>query len=258
MFTTSLSITEPWNSFEFDVSAAFQYKSTGAIFSGSYASGGAFELTATLQKFDVNSISHLFDFISRNTISIPEVDIKVGSATISISSGKALSIDLQNVEIAGHTAVNASLAINPTGVLLRGDLDSNAITFGDVELKKAFLQVRFETSDSGKKTDLIIGGEVAFSGLTFDAAVHLYPAAGDSKGIEWTILAALTAGDNSLALSRVVSEVKGTFLDLSLRQVVFVAASRDDPSIGQMIASGYSFHQGLELSKSSSYHDKHP
>ena len=58
------------------------------------------------------------------------------------------------------------------------------------------------------------------------------------------MLAALMVNDHSLALSKVVPEIKGSPFDLALTHVVFVAASRDDPSLGNMINSGFAFRQG--------------
>lgn len=194
-------------------------------------------------RFD--TIEALFERVSKNSLSLPDVDITIGTARLSIASGKGLDIALDKVAIGDYTSVNAGLTITSHNVTLRGDLTSDVIHFGEVELKRAFLQVTLEGKGNGKNADVIVGGEVAFSTLTFDVAVHLYRSPDAAKKtLEWTVLAALTVGDTSLALSKIVPEVKGTALDLALTQAVFVAASRDDPSLGNMITSGYSFHQG--------------
>lgn len=193
-------------------------------------------------RFD--TIEALFERISNNKLSLPDVDITIGTARLSISSDKGLDIALDKVVIGDYTSVNAGLTITSHNVTLRGDLTSDVIHFGEVELKRAFLQVTLEGKGNGKNTDVIVGGEVAFSSLTFDVAAHLYRSPDSTKTLEWTVLAALTIGDTSLALSKIVPEVQGTALDLALTQAVFVAASRDDPSLGNMITSGYSFHQG--------------
>ncbi len=194
-------------------------------------------------RFD--TIEALFERISKSKLSLPDVDITIGSARLSISSDKGLDIALDKVVIGDYTSVNAGLTITSHNVTLRGDLTSDVIHFGEVELKRAFLQVTLEGKGNGKNTDVIVGGEVAFSSLTFDVAAHLYRSPDSTKKtLEWTVLAALTVGDTSLALSKIVPEVRGTALDLALTQAVFVAASRDDPSLGNMITSGYSFHQG--------------
>ena len=61
------------------------------------------------------------------------------------------------------------------------------------------------------------------------------------------MLAALMVKDHSPALSKVVPKIEGSPSDLALTHAVFVAASRDDPSLGNMITSGFTFHQGKLL-----------
>ena len=58
------------------------------------------------------------------------------------------------------------------------------------------------------------------------------------------MLAALMVKDNSPALSKVVPKIEGSPSDLALTHAMFVAVSRDDPSLGNMINSGFAFRQG--------------
>jgi hypothetical protein len=247
-FFTSFPLSSPWESFVFGVSADFMYKDVQASFEGSYAPGGSFDLSASISDVQLSTIDTLFEWISKSNLSLPDVDVSIGTVRISISSGNGLGIAFDNVVIGDYTSLNAGLIVSSHNVLLRGDLTSDIIQFGEVELKHAFLQVTLEAKGSGKPTDVIIGGEVAFFNLTFTAAVHLYRSPDLSeKTLEWTVLAALTVADKSLALSKVVPEVEGTPFDLALTCAVFVAASRDDPGLGNMITSGYSFHQGKNI-----------
>lgn len=61
------------------------------------------------------------------------------------------------------------------------------------------------------------------------------------------MLAALMVKDHSPALSKVVPKIEGSPSDLALTHAMFVAVSRDDPSLGNMITSGFTFHQGKIL-----------
>jgi hypothetical protein len=194
----------------------------------------------------MNTVADIFEYLTGDVVDIPEIDISIGSATISIASGQGIEINLEDVSIGGHTAANAKLEINSTSVLLRGDLTSDGIEFGDVKLRNAYLQVKLESRGSarGKKVDTIIGGQVEFASLSFEAAVHIYPSASEQGGTEWTVLAALTSDNDTFALSKIASELDGTPFNFALTQVVFVAASKNDPSLGQMITSGYVFHEG--------------
>ncbi|TBU36569.1 hypothetical protein BD309DRAFT_984853, partial [Dichomitus squalens] len=247
-FSTSFAVSSPWKSIIFGVSADFMYEDVSTTFQGSYTPRGSFELNASIHHVTVKTIETLFRRISHDNLSLPDLDVTIGSARLSITSGNGLSIGLDSVTIGDYTSLDAGLIITPHNVVIRGDLTTDAVQFGDVELKRAFLQVTFEAKGNGKTTDLILGGEVAFSTLVFDAAVHLYRSPDNSKkSLEWTVLAALTSKDEALQLSKVVPEIEGTPFDLALTQAVFVAASKDDPSLGNMITSGFSFHQGVQV-----------
>ncbi|CAE6440418.1 unnamed protein product, partial [Rhizoctonia solani] len=139
--------------------------------------------------------------------------------------------------------VSADLMYEDTSATFQGSFSPR----GAFELKSSIHDVTFEKKGSAKNTDLILGGQVAFSTLVFDAAVHLYKSPDKSKSLEWTVLASLTVQNDALPLSKVVPELHGTPFDLALTQAVFVAASRDDPSIGNMITSDFSFHQGVQI-----------
>ena len=244
-FSASFALSSPWKSFVFSVSADFMYKDVLASFEGSYAPGGSFDMSASIRDVRLNTIDTLFEYIANSHLSLPDVDISIGTARISISYGKGLDISLDNVVIGDYTSLNAGLTFTSHNVLLRGDLTSDVIQFGEIELKHAFLQVTLEARGNGKQTDVIVGGDIVFLSLVLDVAVHLYRSPDASqKSLEWTVLAALTVANDYLALSKVVPEVEGTPFDLALTHAVFVAASRDDPGLGNMITSGYSFHQG--------------
>lgn len=246
--STSFSFDSKSPDLSFGLSAQLLYGFTNIVLEGSYGPNGQYALGAQVTDFDMNTVSDLFKLISRDTIDIPDIDVKIGSASIYIASGKEFEISLHNVDIAGHTSANATLAISPTGILLRGDLTSNVATFGNIEVQRAYLQVRLDSKRSphGKRVDTIIGGEVNWANLGLAVGVHIYPSSDNKKSTEWTILAALDDG-NSFKLSEMISELDGTPFDLDLKQVVFVAASKDDPSLGQMITSGYTFHEGVQL-----------
>ncbi|PVF91964.1 hypothetical protein CPB86DRAFT_718414 [Serendipita vermifera] len=248
-FSTALPLQSPWETFSMDVSAELEYNMTNIVLEGSYAAGGEFSLRAQVDNFDMNTVSDVFESMTHDSIKIPDIDVKIASASMSISSETGLEIKLQDVNVAGHTSANATLAINSANVLIRGDLTSDVIEFGDVQVRKAYLQVKLDSGKSahGKRVDTIVGGEVEFVGLTFEAAVHLYPSSDENKGTDWTVLAALTSGTDTFTLSEIASELDGTPFNLALSQVVFVAASKDDPELGQMITSGYTFQQGVQI-----------
>ena len=234
------------DSFSFSVSALFEYGTTSALFSGSYAAGGQFSLTALMTNFSLFSIYDIYYAITGNSLIYPDVDVKFGSAEITLASGSGLTIALTDVEVEGYVAANALLAIGPGGVTIRGDVTMTgaSLTFGELELKKAYIEIslRKNAEDSG----VVLGGEVAFSSFTLDALVHLYRGK-SGKGVEWTVFASLSAAGDTLAISKLVPEVKDTFLDLTLSEVVFVAASQEDPLVSSLVSTKYKVHKGVQV-----------
>ncbi|KIK65994.1 hypothetical protein GYMLUDRAFT_954339 [Collybiopsis luxurians FD-317 M1] len=244
-FTGDIQLGSPMRSFDFEVTATFQYKSTAAIFNGSYAAGGAFSLTAAITNFNLMNINDIFESITNGSLNFPDLDVRIGSASITVASGSGLTIALQNVRVGDHVAANALLNISPSGVVIRGDVTSNnPIVFGDVELRKAYLEITLPNKLKG--SGVLLGGEIAFESFTLDALVHLYEGR-DGSGFQWTVIASLSAAGNTLALSRLTPELKGTFLDLALSNAVFVAASQEDPLVFSYLATPYSIHQGVQI-----------
>ncbi|KAF8122693.1 hypothetical protein EV363DRAFT_1553609, partial [Boletus edulis] len=245
VFGTTFSTTSPWKSFSFDVSATFSYMSSQAYLLGSYAAGGHFSLTAELDNFGTDEISDLFFAIFSNSLTLPDFDVHVGSAIVSIVSGQGLSISLLDVNVAGYTAASIEVALSPSGASLSGALTSSTITFGDVELRDALIKLSFWTTGKKKNVEFMLGGTlgVDFLDLMVGAVVHLYPGEG---GVEWAVVAELDAPSRPFSLSDVVPAVKDSFVDFSLRNAVFIAASKDDPLVSQSFP-GYQVQKGVQV-----------
>ncbi|EFX02389.1 hypothetical protein CMQ_2438 [Grosmannia clavigera kw1407] len=248
-FTTKLSVESPWEHAEFDVSASFKHKDTQIDFQGTYAPGGAFDLKATVAPFDISIIGNVFDAFHGCAISVPDIDVKIQSATFSIVSGKGLEVHLNNVELADHTAATAVLTDSPDGVVIRGDL-GDKVELDDVLLKNAYIQVTLPSSSNQDKrgSDAVLGGQVeVLKGLDVDSTAHLYQNK-NKTGYEWAMVADLTPKENDAwELSKLVPEVHGTPLDLSLTKVVFTAASQDNPEVGSTLGSNYSIQKGIQF-----------
>ncbi|KAJ7233678.1 hypothetical protein C8J57DRAFT_1729399 [Mycena rebaudengoi] len=245
VFTSDVKVGSPMQSFDLEVMATFQYKSTSAVFSGSYAAAGAFSLAAAVTDIDLDSINDIFESLTNSALEFPDLDVTIGSASITVASGVGLTISLQNVQVGDYVAANALLSIGSSGVLIRGDItSSNTVVLGEVELNKAYVQITLPNQPGG--SSVVLGGEISFEGFTLDALVHLYQGQ-DNSGLQWTVIASLTAAGNILALSKLVPELKGTFLDLTLTNAVFVAASQQDPSVSSYLTTPYPIHQGVQI-----------
>lgn len=242
LFTTTFATTSPWKSFAFDISATLSYLSSQAYLRGSYASGGQFALTAQLDNFGVDEIHQLFITLFNDTLALPSWDLNFESATLSIVSGQGFTLSLHNVVVAGYAALEVQVAFTSTGVSFSGALSESEIKLGDVAIKNAVIQLAFWSSQKGKAAEVMLAGTlgVDFLSATISAAVHLYPS---DKGVEWAVVAELKASQRPFAIADIVSDLKGTFLDFSLADAVFITASKDDPLIGQLYPQ-YHVQQG--------------
>lgn len=216
--------------------------SSRAYLKGSYAAGGHFTLTAELDNFGVDEINDVFVEVFNDTLLLPDFDVHVGSAILSIVSGQGLSISLRNVDIAGYTALSVDVSLSSSGASLSGALSNSTITFGDVQLRDAAIQLAFWSNGKKKNAEVMLSGTlgVDFLDITVAAAVHIYTGQGR---VEWTVVAELNAEGEPFSISDVVPEIKDSFLDFSLKNAVITAASKDDPLVSQSFP-GYVVHKG--------------
>jgi hypothetical protein len=232
-----------------------------AFFVGSYVPGGVYSLAAGVNNFGSAGVLDIFKHLTGGSLDLPKVDIAIGSATFEITSAPSLTITVSGLTVSSFTALDTTLQISDTGAMIKGQLDSS-VSLGDISVTKPFIQVSFGKSASGKTSEVALGGEVQFEGITIDAAVHLYQSADGSKKIEWTIIGAMSSSGD-LSISSLVSELKvslylfychmssanvwqqGSFLDgITLRNASFIVASKDDPALGAMLPKPYPIHQG--------------
>ncbi|KAJ7831045.1 hypothetical protein B0H14DRAFT_3714131, partial [Mycena olivaceomarginata] len=245
-FRTSLALSsQPWDSVALEVSATFWYLDSSAVFEGSYTPCGQFALKAELNDFGTRDIDNIFFTLFDDSLTLPEFNVHVGSAVLTVVSGTELSISLRDVRVSDYTAVDVAAAFTTSGVALSGALCSKEIAFGDILLHDAMLELFLWTSRRKKQAEITLRGTVVVKslGMTVGAAVHLYPG---HDGFEWTVVAELSAAERSLGLSEVISEVKNTPLDFPLQNAVFMAASKDDPVIARSYPN-YSVREGVQV-----------
>lgn len=149
-----------------------------------------------------------------------------------------------NISIAGYGSGNAILSLSSSGSVIHAELGT--VQLGGVTINSAYIQLDLQPASSTKSSDATIYGDIKFEALETDIAVHLYPSAPNvvPKRTEWTVYAELTSSDDILALSNIEPRLKGTDFDLALKNVLFIAASQDDPDIGTVITSTYKPKQG--------------
>jgi hypothetical protein len=244
-FSSSLPLSDPWKGISLDIVAKFQFQTSIANFAGSYVPGGACTLQANIQGFNFSSLQQLYETVQHKPLKKPNVDVTIESAVFSIASDKGFSAILTNVNIADHGSGKAALIFSSTGSVIRAELGT--VRFGDVvTVTSALIQLDLQPTSSSKPSDAIIYGDVKFEALEIKVSVYLYPSARNAvpKRTEWTVYAELTTSDNTLALSKIEPRLKGTHFDLALKNVLFIAASQDDPDAGTVITSAYKPKEG--------------
>lgn len=187
----------------------------------------------------------MFVEIFNDTLTLPDFDVHVGSAILSIASGKGLSISLVDVNVAGYTATSTEVVLTSSGASLSGALSSSTIALGDVEVHDASIQLAFWSSGKKKDADIMLSGSlgVDFLDPAIRATVHLYP---NEDGVEWAVVAELHEPGKSFALSDAITDLKDTFLDLPLRNAVFIAVSKDGLPVNQLFPA-YHVRKGERL-----------
>ena len=118
-----------------------------------------------------------------------------------------------------------------------------------VSLVAGYMEVSFEKRGSGRSSDVALGGTVQLEGLpsvpSIEAGVHLYKTSTGSNDLQWTVYGSFTALGNTTTLGELFSELKGSFLqDFALQDLMFVAASSDDPVLSHMNPQKYPIRKG--------------
>lgn len=186
------------------------------------------------------------------------MEISIGAATLEVSSESGLRLHVHHVRVGEHVVSEGTFEIGTNGVSLKAALDEGVATFGEFEIKKAFLSVAFgRSSKAGSTTDVLLGGEIEWQGWVIDAAVHFYTptsgkaiTAGGEKGkggLEYTVYGQFTntVDGNGFSLTKLVPELEGTFMeDIKLEGLAVIIASCNDGQLGPLNKSGYPVRKG--------------
>ncbi|KAI9649435.1 hypothetical protein NHQ30_002011 [Ciborinia camelliae] len=246
----------PLQTLMFQVSATFEIGDTHVTLGGLYSTDGNFELSATLRDLDFHGLSAIFSHFFDDDLDMPEIDLFLGEATITISKHSGFSLVIHDLAIGDHTAADAVVEIGSAGVLLRADLDGDILNINDVEIKRAFVEMNFQRQGkngrkSPSKTSVMFGGDVHWEGHNIDVGVHVYQSPeADKNNLEYTIIGSFKTepGVEGLPFVRLVPELKGSFLeDVTLQNAALVIASRDDTALGAMNKANFPIQKGIRV-----------
>ncbi|KAG8734262.1 hypothetical protein FRC10_011809 [Ceratobasidium sp. 414] len=251
--SASFEWTKPLESLDFALKAHLRAGSASALVSGKYSAGGDYSISAYVRDLGCGGVADFFCHYTGEELSPPShVDVTIGSATIEIARGKGLSITVDKLEFDSYASTKATISLSSKGVLVEAEVDRIKLPgdFG-ISLVPAYMKVSFEKEGSGQSTDVALGGQVELDGFTapdIPAGVHLYKTA-SSKNLEWTVYGRFTKLGNTTTLGKLFPQAQGTFLaDFALQDLLFIAASKDDPTLSSFNPQKYPIKKGIQFS----------
>ncbi|KAI0761189.1 hypothetical protein BD413DRAFT_617238 [Trametes elegans] len=239
-------------SLDCSIRAGLRADSVSALLTGTFSPGRHYSVSAYVQDLGCEGIVDLFRHYAGAELSLPHhIDLTIGSATVEISKDQGLRIEVDRLVCESFTASDAILSLSSTGIILRADIESVELP-GDVglSLASAHIEVSFEKEGSGRSTEITLGGRVQLAGLatlpSITASVHLNKSA--AKDLEWTVYGTFVDLGNTTTLGQLFPELRGSFLEnFALQDLMFIAASRDDPAPSQKNPQKYKVRKGVQF-----------
>ncbi|KAG0633527.1 hypothetical protein HOY80DRAFT_1141374 [Tuber brumale] len=224
----------------FQLSAQLQFAGAALALKGFY-SPDSFYIQASVPTCTLDDLHTLYTSITGRTLAEFSHIATFKDLLFRIdASGLTLSGD---VTIDEHRAVEAVVAIHRDGIAITGSLKD--ITLGDVTITKAQLDVfigRTNPGTTSRESGFSITGTVHFHDMDISVSVHTMFEGGQ---VSWTVYGEL---DGDLRLDHLAPKVKGSFLDLSLRKVVFIASNVDSPAgVEGFNVFNYPVRRGVQL-----------
>ncbi|KAL1693636.1 hypothetical protein GGG16DRAFT_88615, partial [Schizophyllum commune] len=240
-FTSNIRIDAPLKSFAFEVSAVFGYGVASAILSGSYSATEGVTLSTIIDDFSLDTLSDMYAALTGTVLKLPDIGVKVASASLTVSSKSGLSIVVEGLEVAGYNVALASLDIGPKGVTITGLLRTTCITLGEVDIHSAYARIHLSVNGH---SSVALGGDITFAGLPIRALVYLQKGK-KGEGLQWTVYGDL----GRISVGDILPDVKGSEVgSLALTNVAFVVASHDDANIANdLFYVPYEVKKGVQI-----------
>ncbi|KAH6617614.1 hypothetical protein F5144DRAFT_633818 [Chaetomium tenue] len=202
--------------------------------------------TCDLQGFSFADVRDVYQDLFGATLHITSHDVQVDDLIFTVRpSGMVIA---GSVTVEGHASANATIAISRNGLEITGGV-ADVVLDGDIVLKSASLDIFVGREDvtplaePGTSFRFAIQGVVSVAGSDITASMFLdRDGSGNSL---WTVVAGFK-GDFSLAT--MASELRGTFLDLSVKEATFIASNVDGvAAAGAVIPPAYPVVKGVEI-----------
>jgi hypothetical protein len=172
-------------------------------------------------------------------------DVMFRSMSLCVSSD---GLELRGeVTVNGHTSTSGGLRFSRDGIAVHGSIGD--IEFEQVMIKDASLDVFIASkldTDCARASKIDIFGDVCIHGIEVKAALHTEKA--EDGEFRWTIYGEV---EGDVTTSKLVPDLKGTFLDISLNRLALIVSNHDAPSgsykgINYPVAKGFQFCASID------------
>jgi hypothetical protein len=204
-----------------------------------------YSIAAYIGDLTLQDVGELFHELIGLELDVFSHDVVFRSMTLCISSqGFELSGE---VTINGHTSASGGLRFSSDGIAVYGgigDVDFEHITIKQASLD-VFIASKLDTQCAqGSKVDIF--GHVSIQGVDIKAALHTEKT--QDGDFRWTIYGEV---EGDVTTSKIVPDLKDTFLDVSLNHLALIASNHEAPSgsykgINYPVAKGLQFCAGLD------------
>ena len=173
--------------------------------------------------------------------SLPSFDIHMDTLTLTIDP-TGISLTGQ-VTINDYTAAAATFEISESGINISGSVGD--VTIDNLTIKNAWLEV-FIAPTIPSKTQIPvhfgINGVVDFGGLEIFSTLYISMSPGEA--LRWTAYGEYDIATSSASLA---PSLKGTFLDLPMKQIALIAGNTDHPAEGFTNKYNYPIIKGKSI-----------
>ncbi|KAL8689525.1 MAG: hypothetical protein Q9218_004824 [Villophora microphyllina] len=209
-----------------------------------YFVDGDWALTAEITDLDMDSFCEMFSGLLGGSMDDVPNDIEFLDITLDISPA---GISLEGVlSIDGYTTLDGVLSLDESGVDINGAIED--VKIDELTIVRASLNLYAERKGLAighKKTKAIgfaIMGTVEFSGLHIAASLYVEKLANGS--MKWT---AYGDYEETISTSTLAPELRGSFLDLPMRQVSLLAGNATTAAAGFINQFNYPIIKGIQI-----------
>ncbi|KAK4185850.1 hypothetical protein QBC35DRAFT_465229 [Podospora australis] len=226
------------------IEANLQLRKTKFGVRGSY-SKDFYSIEAHLGDLTLHDVGEIFHELVGMQLDAFSHDVALRSMGLSVSS-EGLSLKGE-VTVNGHTSTSGCLAFSRDGITVQGGVGD--IEFEHVTIKTASLDVFIASkldTQCARASKVDICGHVNIHGVELKAALHTEKA--QDGEFRWTLYGEV---EGDVTTSKIVPDLKNTFLDVSLNRLALIASNHEAPlgsykGINYPVAKGFQFCASID------------